>query len=246
MLDHPINNLCEFLSWDSEFFGLRIAKALIHRVDAPQMLSIQSWCTQQKIDCFYFLSDADDPLTTQLLEQHAYHLVDTRLTFERRLMGDLPPFDTMKAIIRDAHDGDIQSLKRIAQHSYQHTRYYFDGRFPIEQCNELYVTWIEKSYRGYADKDWVAELEGVVVGFITASLHNHQGDIGLVGVDSQHSGKGIGYQLVLFALAWLQQNKAQSVKVVTQGRNIPAQRLYQRVGFITHSLQHWYHYWRTQ
>jgi len=31
--------------------------------------------------------------------------------------------------------------------------------------------------------------------------------------------------------------------VVTQGRNLAAQRLYQRNGFVTASLQLWYHRW---
>jgi ribosomal protein S18 acetylase RimI-like enzyme len=33
------------------------------------------------------------------------------------------------------------------------------------------------------------------------------------------------------------------VSVVTQGRNVAAQRLYQRAGFVTASTQLWYHRW---
>jgi hypothetical protein len=33
------------------------------------------------------------------------------------------------------------------------------------------------------------------------------------------------------------------VKTVTQGRNIPAQRTYQRCGFQTAAVQLWYHRW---
>jgi ribosomal protein S18 acetylase RimI-like enzyme len=31
--------------------------------------------------------------------------------------------------------------------------------------------------------------------------------------------------------------------VVTQGRNIASQRLYQKHGFVTQSIQLWYHRW---
>jgi hypothetical protein len=33
------------------------------------------------------------------------------------------------------------------------------------------------------------------------------------------------------------------VNVVTQGRNSKAQRLYERCGFLTRSVQLWYHRW---
>ena len=33
------------------------------------------------------------------------------------------------------------------------------------------------------------------------------------------------------------------MKVVTQGRNIAGQRLYQRCGFLTRSVELWYHKW---
>jgi ribosomal protein S18 acetylase RimI-like enzyme len=35
----------------------------------------------------------------------------------------------------------------------------------------------------------------------------------------------------------------QRVSVVTQGRNVAAQKLYQSCGFTTCSVQLWYHWW---
>jgi ribosomal protein S18 acetylase RimI-like enzyme len=48
---------------------------------------------------------------------------------------------------------------------------------------------------------------------------------------------------VLDALDWFAQQQVDTVTVVTQGRNIAAQALYQRRGFITQSQQLWYHKW---
>lgn len=45
------------------------------------------------------------------------------------------------------------------------------------------------------------------------------------------------------ALEWFAARDIQSVQVVTQGRTISAQRLYQNCGFMTHSVQLWYHKW---
>jgi dTDP-4-amino-4,6-dideoxy-D-galactose acyltransferase len=49
--------------------------------------------------------------------------------------------------------------------------------------------------------------------------------------------------LVDQALAWFAQQKVTRVQVVTQGRNILAQRMYQRSGFVTHTVKLWYHRW---
>ncbi len=69
------------------------------------------------------------------------------------------------------------------------------------------------------------------------------GRIGLVGVATHNRGRGIGTQLVLRALDWFAGQDVETVTVVTQGRNIGAQSLYQRCGFIIQSHQLWYHKW---
>jgi ribosomal protein S18 acetylase RimI-like enzyme len=83
------------------------------------------------------------------------------------------------------------------------------------------------------------------IGFISCHLlpASSQGHIGLVGVSSEASGKGIGRALVLAALEWFAVHHANEVKVVTQASNISAQRLYQRCGFLSAEVQIWYHKW---
>jgi dTDP-4-amino-4,6-dideoxy-D-galactose acyltransferase len=45
------------------------------------------------------------------------------------------------------------------------------------------------------------------------------------------------------SLGWFAQHGCDRVQVVTQGRNLAAQRLYQRAGFLTADLKLWYHKW---
>jgi len=44
-------------------------------------------------------------------------------------------------------------------------------------------------------------------------------------------------------LEWFTSRQIDPVFVVTQGRNVGAQAFYQRNGFITHSVELWYHKW---
>ena len=75
------NAPCEFLTWDSAHFGLRIARAATNRLTAGQAAEILNWCGRHAIDCLYFLSDPD-PESTAAAENHGFHLTDVRLTFE--------------------------------------------------------------------------------------------------------------------------------------------------------------------
>jgi ribosomal protein S18 acetylase RimI-like enzyme len=135
-------------------------------------------------------------------------------------------------------------LREIAGVSHTDSRFYHDSGFPRQRCDELYRTWIEKSCNGYADIVLVAEVEDTAVGYISCHLlDGGGGQIGLVGVDAQMQGHGLGRALICSALTWFAGQGATRVTVVTQGRNLAAQRLYARSGFVPKSVQLWYHRW---
>ena len=50
--------VCEFLDWDSKFFGIRIARVTGHRLDAERATEIARAVRDQSIDCLYFLQFA--------------------------------------------------------------------------------------------------------------------------------------------------------------------------------------------
>jgi hypothetical protein len=54
---------------------------------------------------------------------------------------------------------------------------------------------------------------------------------------------GARTRLVNSALKWFSKNGVKIVSVVTQGRNIAPQKLYQKCGFISYSTMIWYHRW---
>ena len=147
--------------------------------------------------------------------------------------------------IRPVQIADIEILQAMARQNHRDSRFYFDANFPRHLCDLLYDTWLKRSCEGYADLVWVAESENAPVGYLSCHLHQdtQTGQIGLVGVNSQAQGQGVGRALVLRALNWFRREQMQQVTVVTQGRNIPAQRLYQRCGFLSQALQIWYHKW---
>jgi dTDP-4-amino-4,6-dideoxy-D-galactose acyltransferase len=233
-----VTEACHLLPWDTEFFGFPVARVASDRLTATHIHQIEQWCADRQIHCLYFLARADDAQTTRLAEDQDYRLVDVRLVFERKL-AEAPPASTT----RPAQPGDLPALKKIARTSYRDTRFYFDTRFPPGACDRLYETWIERSCLGEADAVLVMDSNTAAAGYITCHIDSGSGRIGLVGVGADARGRGVGQALVRSALAWFSERSVHTVTVVTQGRNVAAQRLYQRCGFLAESVHLWYHKW---
>lgn len=236
------------LEWDSNFFGMKIATLYPRRVRESIIRFALEKCAEEKIDCLYYLCDCHDPESIRLVEKYQFHFVDIRLEFFIHLdqtnpLANLAPLPGVD--IRLATEKDIPELCHIAEDSYIHSRYFFDRHFPTNLCRRFYADWIAKSARGQFEKVvWVAEAEGKIAGYISCTPEDlNRGRIGLVGIAPLHRGKGLGRCLIKTAFDWFLEKDLPTVGVVTQGRNIAAQRLYQSCGFRTENTELWYHKW---
>jgi dTDP-4-amino-4,6-dideoxy-D-galactose acyltransferase len=242
---NPAHEPCTPLAWDSAFFGLAVARVKVAALDDVRAAEIDTWCARQRIACLYFLAGADDADTARCAARHGYDLVEVRMEYEwQKPVGE--GAGAMPADIRPALPADVPALEAIARASFTDSRYYVDGRFPRAKCDELYACWVRESCRpgGLADTTLVVERDGVPAAFITCKCEPEQiGRIGLVGVDARFRGQGLGRQIVRAAQAWFSAQGLPRARVVTQGRNIASQRLYQRCGFLTHAVGLYYHKW---
>jgi GNAT superfamily N-acetyltransferase len=237
---------CERLDWDSTFFGFHVARVCGGALTREKLAQIDDWCSHWGVVCLYFLARPDDPETARLAQAGGFQLVDVRMTFEwnagREALAAKPPADP-SAGVRPAQPGDVRALESIARECHTDSRFFFDPIFPREKCAALYETWIRRSCEGYAQAVLVAERRGAPAGYITCHLDrgSQAGRIGLLGVDLRARGGGLGPLLVSRALEWFCARGVRQVSVVTQGRNVDAQRLYQRCCFRAQAVELWYH-----
>jgi dTDP-4-amino-4,6-dideoxy-D-galactose acyltransferase len=238
---------CEFLEWDTNFFGLRIARVSKNRLTIDRIREINDWCLERNIKCAYFLAPLDHRETIRLAEENGFRLMDVRITFEI-LCSDIDETfidNEPRALIRSVVAEDINPLKDVSREIFKCTRFYFDTKFPRDRVRAMYEVWLEKSCRSSADSVFVAEIDDAPVGYITCHLDesNKSGNVGLIGVALKYQGTGIGRKLIQHALRWYSESKVQRVTIVTQGRNIEAQMLFQRCGFRTRDVRLWFHKW---
>ncbi|MFH0737374.1 MAG: GNAT family N-acetyltransferase [Candidatus Micrarchaeota archaeon] len=232
------------LDWDSGFFGFKIAKATSYRMSERMASFIDRWCRERSVRCLYYLCDCDHAGSVEVAERHGYHFTDIRVRFELDMEGFLPR-GTWAEAIKGCVESDLERIKGIARSSYVQSRYYFDGNFDKARLEEFYSGWLENTFRSKDGKVFVAHLHGKIVGYISGEISNkgRLGRIILVGVEGAHAGSGVGGQLVDAMLDYMHGRGVYSVEVVTQGRNIAAQRLYQKSGFKIVSAHIWYHKW---
>ena len=238
---NPEHEPCTPLAWDSAFFGMAIARINEPALDDTRAAAVDAWCARQRVACVYYLAPADDAAAARCAARQGFDLVEFRLEFEWQ-----GPAGPMPTGVRAALPADVPALEAIARPSFTDSRFYVDGRFPRARCDDFYACWIRESCRpgGLADAVLVAERDGAPAAFITCKREPGPiGRIGLVGVDARFRGQGLGRQIVGAAQSWFAAQGLSPVRVVTQGRNIASQRLYQRDGFLTHAVGLYYHKW---
>jgi dTDP-4-amino-4,6-dideoxy-D-galactose acyltransferase len=232
--------LCERLDWDSQFFGISIARALPTRVDAKTCAAMLDWCHMEGIDCLYLLADEDREVM-RVLEDAAFSRVDDRITLE---LTPIPSVAAPSADTRAADKSDIPALREIAARAHHDSRFYHDAHFDRQQCDELYRVWIERSCEGWADHVVVVERDGKAVGYLTVHVREpNSASVGLVAVDPAYRRQGVGARLMDGALAWISGQSVSRVWTATQGRNTASQGYFQSAGFrpVNHAV--WYHRW---
>ncbi len=237
-----------FLPWDSEFFGLRIARIKSDRLDAGDLPPLEEWCADNRIDCLYFLADPDVPGSLIIAEESGFRLVDIRV--ELRHVTDRYPSlsidETPGYGLRPLLEQDIPALMEIAGRIHGITRFWRDPGFPADRCSELYRRWLERDVTGRADRVLVCEHDGQPVGYVTCILEVDCpgcGTISLLGVHEAHRQKGMGSRLLHGAIEWFASEDIVDISVVTQGTNISSLRVYQEAGFLIDSVMVWFHRW---
>jgi len=243
MKDNPP---CEFLPWDTDFFGCRIGRVCGDMLNDELALAIDRWATANSVRALYFLARSDDPQTTRKAELHGYNLSDVRMTFERTLHPDpIRVKSASEATVRSVRPADVPTLQQMAQAGHDQTRFANDAHFSRARVQAFYATWIALECQGRAQRVLVAASDrDEPLGYISCHLGPEEGgEIGLVGVGQNYRGNGLGSILVRAALSWFADQNVPKVTVVTQGSNKSAQRLYQKCGFLTQDVQLWYHKW---
>lgn len=108
----------------------------------------------------------------------------------------------------------------------------------------LYREWVKNTFSGYADKIFSVYVKDIPMGFVSLKNKSDGMYIDLIAVHREFRGRGLGQALIQKAIDYAYQHD-KKLFVVTQIENIAANRLYQKMGFLSQSVALLYHkHWK--
>ena len=224
------------LDWDSVFFGLRIAKAVVSSEKDVVALSQRERDLQNHFDLIYIFSDPfiDIPFDN-------VRLVDRKAVFSSEYLRE---YEDCPAIVQWESPDTTDSLVSLALASGEYSRFKTDVRFPVGSYERLYTRWIEQSVnKSIATEVFCYLIDGSPRGLLTLDRRKEPSIIGLVAVDGECQHQGIGTVLVRQAVSYVYKHGGERISVATQLDNKAACRLYSKCGFSLESVKKIWHWW---
>lgn len=224
------------LEWDSNFFGMRIAKAVVSSKEDVVALSQHEKDLRNLFDLVYIFSEPviDIPFGNA-------RLVDRKAVFTLS-----PPehFEANPTITSWDSPEVSDALVSLALVSGRYSRFKLDRNLPAGSYERLYTRWIEQSVnKAIASDVFCYMMDGGPRGLLTLDFRDGQGVIGLVAVDEEYQHRGIGKALVKHAVSYVYEHQGVGLRVATQMDNELACRLYSGCGFSLESVTKIWHWW---
>ena len=234
------------LEWDSNIFGITMAAIEAPKLTPETIPLIINEAKEQEVRFLQYLCPCDDLASIHQAESNSFHLVDIRLTFQKILSSsDLIPEKKSGIHFGLATPAHIPDIITMSTGLYDDFRYCVDTQFPREKVDTFYHTWLSNAVYGkYDHLCYCLFINDKPIGYCTIRFNDqHTASLGLFGIAKEHQRKSLGNYLLQLTCADLFEKGYKEIHVVTQGKNIGAQRTYQGNGFKTLSVEMWYHKW---
>jgi dTDP-4-amino-4,6-dideoxy-D-galactose acyltransferase len=238
-----VPNDFEKLSFDSALFGFPVARIQLRAFAPKDLDEALTALREEGIRLAYWTLNELPEAERRKVETKGGVLVDRKFTYET-LPFTPPPAESSLLVFDYCSPAPNPALYALALESGSYSRFRRDPRIPPGCYEAMYRAWIDNSVsKKIADRVFVTGEESNPTGLLTVGRRNGIGDIGLVAVSAAERGKGAGSALVQRARRWFHEQGFDKGRVVTQGENEAACRLYEKNGFKLLSAEHTFHFW---
>ncbi|WP_051935900.1 GNAT family N-acetyltransferase [Salegentibacter sp. Hel_I_6] len=228
----------EVLDWDSDFFGVKVAK-IDPKLKIENYNKLIQNLDKENIELAYFNSDFVLPSS----DLYEVIKLDNKIALSKKLGTRKDFHPGIRFYTNSTPTPEMFQLsKRIARRS----KFYDDANISKKKVYELYELWLDKSVKGIlADAVIVYEENGVILGLVSIKINEkNEGIIPLLGVDAKHEGKSISFYLMAAVETYLLENNCEVLISSTQAQNLKALKVYERFGVHCEKGLYINHLWR--
>ncbi|MDZ7935491.1 MAG: GNAT family N-acetyltransferase [Emticicia sp.] len=228
------------LTWDSNFFEKKIGRIDITDEYNYLVEDLEN-AFKNQYDLVYVFGSKSTNIPNEILAKFNGKLVDKKITYTAQI-EDLKTKSTVEINEFSEQNGSL--LYNLAYLSGNHSRFRLDKGLGIENFKRLYREWIDKSVSHHiARKVFIYENNEQIKGMITLGIKENTATIGLIAVDENLQGKGVGMSLIDACVQYCKAENIASLDVPTQLDNRQACSFYEKCGFVEKSVQNIYHFW---
>ncbi len=227
--------------WDSEFFCLNVAEAILSDFSESNLIKFVETLKKGKYSLVYIYPQ--DIKSYELLINNKIPLVDKKVSFQKNVK--ISSITLVKEIQSYRLNKEYPKLLELAYASGEYSRFKLDTNFEISAFENLYKTWLDNSINKKIADDvlvWCSE-KNEMLGFITYKIKNSILKIGLLAVDKNARGYGVGKALMQHIEYIAYNNKLSIIEVDTQENNQIACAFYKNIGYKVHKTQSIFHLW---
>lgn len=227
------------LNWDSEFFGVTSAKAILKRP-----LSIKEWeILKNRFNDYEFVSivnNNSEPINAQIIGKNtSAFLADINIQFKKKIdyLNEIPS----NTIIHRGLERDDQVIELA---DFQNSKFLEDPELARRGGDKVYRQWLINSF-GNSDKFFALSKDenGEINGFLLHSYSDNACVIELIAVSRDVTSGGLGTSLFKAVEYEANQRGYNEIRVGTQVRNMGAINFYHKVGCKQVGCHQVYHLW---
>lgn len=229
--------MVEELKWDSDFFAIRVGKAIINTQKSMDDLLSQKDNLSSLYDLLYVFSKTG----LELSLSNAI-LIDQKVVYSLNISSPCGALNDN--IIDYQSDALSPDLVELALASGEFSRFKLDKNFPKDTYEKLYTCWIDQSIKHIIATEVFCYMNaGSPVGLLTLKRNGNSATIGLVATNSKFRGRGIGRALLTHTKNYCFNKGVNTLTVATQLQNKPACSLYTESGFTISQCNDIWHWW---
>jgi len=225
--------------WDTEIFKFKIGQYKLINFDYSKIdkqclgLELDKWCKKNQIIMIGCNIESSLNQAVILLQELNFFFVDSivkvQLNNFKKLELQKPRFKIRQIEVRD-----YAAVKKIAEISFKHGRYFADFRFPKDLARLRYKRWIEMGIENISEnnKIYVLEIQKDIKGFFYVVFKNNKTVyLSLAAVKPEQQHGILGYHLYLAVLNKLKDNCIEKVEGSVSLSNISTINLLLSFGF---------------